>query len=91
MRKSKRKQLAVITKQTQRCITKFETLDNAYKEYGIGAVRKLRDRMSSAGVGYEQSSARFSTAVRGKEKRKGSSKQPMGYPSVNSQFGRYGL
>lgn len=88
MRKNKRKELAAVTKQTQRCIAKFETLDNAYKEYGIGAVRKLRDRMSSAGVRYEQSKAGFSTAVKGKEKRKGSSKQPMGYPSVNSQFGK---
>lgn len=88
MRKNKRKALAQVLKQEQRCVEKFETLNNAYKEYGVGAVRKLRDRMSNAGVRYEQSKAGFSTAVKGKEKRKGSSKQPMGYPSVNSQFGR---
>lgn len=87
MRKNKRKELAALAKQTERCATKFETLNNAYKEYGIGAVRKLRDRMSTAGVRYEQSKAGFSTAVLGKEKRKGSSRVPMGYPSVNNQFG----
>lgn len=88
MRKNKRKALAQVHKQEQRCIEKFETLDNAFAEYGIGMVRKLRDKMSSAGIRYEQSNPRFSTATRGKEKRRGSSRQPMGYPSVNSQFGR---
>lgn len=88
MRKQKRKELASVCKAAERCQAKFDTLDNAFAEYGIGAVRKLRDRMSNAGVRYEQPKQGFAKNVRGKEKRRGSSKQPTGYPSVNSQFGR---
>lgn len=53
-----------------------------------GELQKRRDKLNGAGVHRGKQSATFSTAVRGKEKRRGSSKQPMGYPSVNSQFGR---
>lgn len=53
-----------------------------------GELQKRRDKLNQAGVRRGKQSATFSTNVRGKEKRKGSSKQPMGYPSVNSQFGR---
>lgn len=57
-------------------------------ELSGGVLQKRRDKLNQAGVHRSKQSAGFSTAVRGKEKRKGSSKQPMGYPSVNSQFGR---
>lgn len=53
-----------------------------------GELQKRRDKLNQAGVRQGKQSATFSTNVRGKEKRRGSSKQPMGYPSVNSQFGR---
>lgn len=53
-----------------------------------GELQKRRDRLNQAGVHRGKQSATFSTAVRGKEKRKGSSRVPTGYPSVNSQFGR---
>lgn len=88
MRRTKRLELRKLREHQQASREKFNTLSNAFNEYGIGVVRKMRDSMSSAGVHFEKSNPKFSTAVRGKEKRKGSSKQPMGYPSVNSQFGR---
>lgn len=49
-------------------------------------LRKRRDALNRAGYMRTKQSATFSTNVRGKTKTKGSSKQPMGYPSVNSQF-----
>lgn len=49
-------------------------------------LRKRRDALNRAGYMRMKQSATFSTNVRGKTKNKGSSKQPMGYPSVNSQF-----
>lgn len=51
-------------------------------------LRKRRDKLNQAGVHRAKSSAEFSTAVRGTVKRRGSSKLPAGYPTVNSQFGR---
>ncbi|ALJ98099.1 hypothetical protein [Klebsiella phage Kp2] len=49
-------------------------------------LRKRRDALNRAGYMRTKQSATFSTNVRGKTKTEGSSKQPMGYPSVNSQF-----
>ena len=49
-------------------------------------LRKRRDALNRAGYMRMKQSATFSTNVRGKTKTSGSSKQPMGYPSVNSQF-----
>ncbi len=51
-----------------------------------GELQKRRDKLNGAGVHRGKQSATCSTSVRGKEKRKGSSKQPMGYPTSNSQF-----
>ena len=51
-------------------------------------LRKRRDKLNRAGVHRTKSSAEFSTAVRGTVKRRGSSRIPTGYPTVNSQFGR---
>lgn len=51
-----------------------------------GELQKRRDKLNGAGVHRGKQSATFSTSVRGKEKRKSSSKQPMGYPTSNSQF-----
>lgn len=55
-------------------------------ELSGSVLQKRRDKLNQAGVRRGKQSATFSTAVRGKEKRKGSSRQPTGYPSVNSQF-----
>ena len=49
-------------------------------------LRKSRDALNRAGYMRTKQSATFSTNVRGEAKTSGSSKQPMGYPSVNSQF-----
>lgn len=51
-------------------------------------LRKRRDKLNRAGVHYESSNPEFSTTVRGVTKRKGSSRAPTGYPTVNSHFGR---
>lgn len=51
-----------------------------------GELQKRRDKLNGAGVHRGKQSATFSTNVKGTEKRKGSSKIPMGYPSCNSQF-----
>lgn len=88
MRKAKRKALKALAASQARCEAKFDTLATAMQEHGYSAVSKLRDRMNHAGTRFEEHKSGFNTSVRGKEKRKGSSKQPMGYPSVNSQFGR---
>lgn len=49
-------------------------------------LQKRRDKLNGAGFHRGKQSATFSTAVKGKEKRKGSSKIPTGYPTANSQF-----
>ena len=49
-------------------------------------LRKRRDALNRAGYMRMRQSATFSKNVRGKTKTSSSSKQPMGYPSVNSQF-----
>ena len=49
-------------------------------------LRKRRDALNRAGYMRTKQSATFSTNVRSKTKTRGSSKQPMGYPSINSQF-----
>ena len=49
-------------------------------------LRKRRDALNRAGYMRMKQSATFSTNVRGKTKTSGSSKQPTGYYSVNSQF-----
>ncbi len=56
---------------------------NALKD---GELQKRRDKLNQAGVHRGMQSATFSTTVKGTEKRKGSSKIPMGYPSCNSQL-----
>lgn len=52
-----------------------------------GTLQKRRDQLNRAGVHYTVSTPEFRTTVSGKVKRKGSSKIPTGYPSLNSQFG----
>lgn len=50
-------------------------------------LRKRRDALNRAGYTQIKQSATFSTAVRGKTKTKGSSKEPKGWYTVNSQLG----
>ena len=44
-----------------------------------GTLQKRRDKLNQAGVHKEKQRATFSTHVKGKEKRKGSSKPPRGW------------
>lgn len=50
-------------------------------------LRKRRDALNRAGYMRTKQSATFSTNVRGKTKTKGSSKEPKGWYTVNSQLG----
>ncbi len=50
-------------------------------------LRKRRDALNRAGYMRTKQSATFSTNVRGKAKTKGSSKEPKGWYTVNSQLG----
>jgi len=50
-------------------------------------LQKRRDRLNQSGYMREKQTATFSTSVRGKAKVKGSSKQPKGWYTVNSQLG----
>ncbi len=50
-------------------------------------LRKRRDALNRAGYTQTKQSATFSTTVRGKTKTKGSSKEPKGWYTVNSQLG----
>lgn len=50
-------------------------------------LRKRRDALNRAGYVRTKQSATFSTNVRGKTKIKGSSKEPKGWYTVNSQLG----
>lgn len=50
-------------------------------------LRKRRDALNRAGYMRTKQSATFSTHVRGKTKTKGSSKEPKGWYTVNSQLG----
>lgn len=50
-------------------------------------LRKRRDALNRAGYMRTKQSATFSTNVRGKPKTKGSSKEPKGWYTVNSQLG----
>lgn len=56
-------------------------------ELGGNELQKRRDKLSKAGYAAVPMGSGFSTTVRGKQKQKGSSKVPNGYPSRNSQFG----
>ena len=44
-----------------------------------GTLQKRRDKLNQAGVHKDKQRATFSTHVKGKEKRKGSSKPPKGW------------
>ena len=50
-------------------------------------LRKRRDALNRSGYMRTKQSATFSTNVRGKTKAKGSSKEPKGWYTVNSQLG----